>query len=322
MKTLLICALLWSPLQAANPAVSQAAPPKVLWHAPPDWTPKDWACGTGGCGLAPAPPFRFVREEMTGTDPKITVQDSRGRTWSVKFGAEVIPECFASRFVAALGYFGEITYFVRSGTVEGVRKLRRARYVVQADGHFTNGRFELRGQPGPVFLDGQAWAWNDNPFLGSHPLAGLKIAMMLLSNWDAKDARDGVESNNGVFRTMRDGKPELFYAVFDWGASLGQWGGVLRRQKCDCPEFTRDTPRFIEGAGGGQIQWGYVGKHGASLKGGITIGDVRWLLPYLQRITPQDLDAGLKASGASERQAACWSWAIGNRIQQLAAIAR
>jgi hypothetical protein len=64
-----------------------------------------------------------------------------------------------------------------------------------------------------------------------------------------------------------------------------------------------------------------VGKHRASLEAGITIEDVRWLLPYLQRITPQDLEAGLKASGATERQTACWSWAIQDRIRQMAAIA-
>lgn len=46
---------------------------------------------------------------------------------------------------------------------------------------------------------GEAWSWNANPFVGTHELNGLKILMMLTSNWDAKDARDGEGSNTAVY---------------------------------------------------------------------------------------------------------------------------
>ena len=36
-------------------------------------------------------------------------------------------------------------------------------------------------------FDAHSWAWNDNPFVGTRELNGLKILMMLLSNWDNKD---------------------------------------------------------------------------------------------------------------------------------------
>ncbi len=305
--------------QDSSRANGESALPTVLWHAPRAMTVQDWICGPGGCDRAPIPPFQFVREDTGGTDAKLEVRDIRGQSWNIKFGAEVIPECFSSRFVTALGFLAEDSYFVASGKIEGVPKLHRARRLVSPEGRFTKGRFELRGQPDMEFLNGHDWSWTDNPFRGSHELAGLKIVMMLLSNWDDKDARDAGESNNGVFRYKRSGREELFYGVFDWGASLGRWGGMMRRDQSDCSGFAADTPRFVKIGRGNQLEWGYEGKH-AEVAEGISADDVRWLLPYLRRITPEQLHAGLTASGATERQAGCWSGALQNRIGQLEAI--
>jgi hypothetical protein len=150
---------------------------------------------------------------MTGTNPKVLVRDGHGHSWSVKFGAEVIPECFASRFVTAMGYFAEPTFCIGSGKIEGVGKLGRAGRMVKKDGGFRNGRFEIRNDKDLIFMKGQTWSWDDNTFRNTHELAGLKILVMLLSNWDTKDARDGEESNNGVFRDQSDGRAELSYGV-------------------------------------------------------------------------------------------------------------
>ena len=95
----------------------------------------DWTCGPGGCDRFPGPPFQFVKEELFGTNPKLSVRDAKGRTWSVKFGAEVIPDCFAPRFLQALGYAGEPTYFIAEGKIVGVHNLRRARRMVIGTGH-------------------------------------------------------------------------------------------------------------------------------------------------------------------------------------------
>lgn len=306
----------------ADPADTAAVLPKVLWQAPRNWGLRDWSCGPAGCGAAPAPPFRFVREELTGSSPKVSVTDSSGRTWSVKFGQEVIPECFASRFLPALGYFAETAYYVPAGRMDGVAKLRRAGRMVKRDGSFAKARFELRGQSNFVFVPRQTWSWSDNPFLGTRELGGLKLVMMLLSNWDAKDARDGDESNNGVFRLAGSKAPVLAYAVFDWGASLGRWGHVLRRDQSDCSAYVDDSRQFVKGVRGNEIEWGFFGKHGADLKQGVSRDDIRWLLPYLRRITTDDLRAGLTASGATGRQATCWAWGIQERIRQLEAVAR
>ncbi len=298
--------------------VCAADPPQLLWQAPRAMTVQDWVCGFGGCGQAPEPPFHFLKDDSGGTAPKFSVSDRNGRVWSAKFGAEVIPECFGARFVSALGYFTEPTYYVARGTVDEVQKIRRARRVVKKDGTFLRARFQLRNDKDFEFLKGRTWAWNENPFRGTRELAGLKIVMMLLSNWDAKDARDGDESNNNVFR----GPQGLLFTVYDWGASLGRWGSVFRRDQSDCSAYTHDSPHFIRAVRAGEIEFGFIGKHGDDLKRGITVDDVRWLLPYLLRITPEQLRAGLKASGATQRQTACWASAIEQRIRQLEAAAR
>lgn len=58
-----------------------------------------------------------------------------------------------------------------------------------------NGRFQLRSDS-PKYLPGKGWTWLDNPFVGTRELQGLKILVLLVSNWDTKDARD--------FVTVRD----------------------------------------------------------------------------------------------------------------------
>jgi hypothetical protein len=322
----LLCVLLLAlPAAAQAPNGTDTNLRRVLWQRPKALTEQDWICGPGGCDRTPAPPFRFVREDMSQSTPKIEVRDSQGRTWDVKFGSKVITECFASRFLNALGYFVEDTYFVKEGTVSDAGNLKRARFFVRQDGSFERARFELRDQPDLVFLKDSAWSWVDNPFLGTHELAGLKIMMMLLSNWDAKDARNGQDdANTAVFRTYdpRGGGPELAYSFYDWGSTLGAWGGAMHFDRSDCSAYTRDTPHFVKGVQNGEIEFGYWGKHGNDLKRGITVDDVRWLLTWLRPVTDGEIRTALAASGATERQIGCWAHAIENRVAQLEAVAQ
>ena len=54
-------------------------------------------------------------------------------------------------------------------------------------------------------FDAHGWAWHDNPFVGTHELNGLKILMMLVSNWDNKDVRDVARgSNTAIFEYPLD----------------------------------------------------------------------------------------------------------------------
>src|SRR5579883_3100978 len=169
-----------------NPASTAAKVIPVLWQEPKS---VDWTWGPGGEPLAPHPPFDFVKENLTGTNPKIEVKDAAGRLWVVKFGGEVHTEPFAARLLNATGYYATPTFFVADGVVNRVRGLKRAKPFLSRGGKFRAARFQLRDNRGPAFVKGVDWAWNSNPFVGSDQLNGLKILMMLMSNWDAKDSR-------------------------------------------------------------------------------------------------------------------------------------
>jgi hypothetical protein len=263
-----------------------------------------------------------VKEDIEGTFPKLTIKDAKGRTFSVKFGGKVIPECFCSRFVTAIGYLAEPSYFVADGKLEGSVHLKRARHLVHSDGTFGRARFQLRDEKRVQFLKDSAWSLADNPFRGTHEYAGLRVVMILLSNWDAKDVRDGAdESNTAVFR-VTGAQPEREYSFFDWGSTLGRWGGLMRRTRSDCSGYAIDTPRLITAVRGNVVEWGFEGKHQDDVRGGITVNDLRWLAPYLVRITDGEIRAGLKASGATERQTACWAGAIESRVREIQTVAQ
>lgn len=302
--------------------VEPAAPSRpIIWRAPKQLAVSDWIWGPGGEARAPRPPFRFVKENLGGTNPKVDVRDARGVLWIVKFGSEVHTDSFASRLLFASGYTAEATYFVPEGVIEGVQGLKRAKWFVSKDGRFRSARFKLRDEHGFAYADELQWSWISNPFLGSHELSGLKILIMLASNWDTKDARDGNGSNTAVFHDCMSQADTLLYSFTDWGASFGKWGGFFHRDKWDPRGYEQQTKKFVRRAPDGQLVWGFSGKHTRDIASGITIDDVRWLLPYLSGITGVQLRAGLIASGASPANAESLARSILNRISQLNDIA-
>jgi hypothetical protein len=259
-----------------------------------------------------------VKEDLSGTTAKIGVRDARGRNWAVRFGAKSGPDVFVSRLAWALGYYTEPTYYVASGKIRGVHDLRRARHDIAADGRFEDARFQLRSQH-PEFLNDVSWAWNQNPFLGTHQLQGLKILVMLVSCWDDKDLRQASKlgSNVGIFR---DGDRYLFF-VDDWGRSMGHTGGRLHRSTWNATDYLRQTPTFVSGVKDGEIEFKYKGQNTGVIKNGISISDVRWLLTYLNRVTDAQIRAGLRASGAAPDQCDLFGHALRSRIKELQSIA-
>jgi hypothetical protein len=114
--------------------VSFCVPAQVLWKEPRPPTASDWTWGPGGQEMAPRPPFEFVKESLEGTNPKVEVRDAVRRLWTVKFGSEVHADTFAPRFLNALGYAAEPTFFVAGGSINGVHGLKRARRFISKDG--------------------------------------------------------------------------------------------------------------------------------------------------------------------------------------------
>jgi hypothetical protein len=291
----------------------------VIWMDPGNVEALDFAYGVGGREQAPKPPFTFVEESDSGTSPKVRVSDANGVEWTAKFGSEVNAETFATRIAWASGYFVEPAYFVPSGRIEKLGELKRARKAVQSDGRFVDARFERRRDKGVRKLeDDESWRWDNNKFVGTKELNGLKVIMMLTSNWDNKDLRDVKRgSNTAIYQIPVNGDLEDRYMVGDWGGSMGKWGGFLSREKWDCKGYSSQTKDFVKGSSGGMVEFGYSGQHTEDFKAGIKVSDVKWLMNYLGRITDAQLRTGLQSSGATADEVACFTSAIRNRIDQL-----
>ncbi len=300
---------------------SAVAGQAVLWQAPGNITVNDWIWGAGGQARAPKPPYEFVDEDLHGTNPKVRVRDAKGDRWIVKFGGENHGDVFASRLLYALGYLTQPSYYVASGTIAGVHDLKRAKAFVARDGSFRSARFKLHDHKTLASVDGTAWSWNDNPFAGTPQLSGLKILMMLTSNWDAKDARDGAGGNTSIYSKPGPNASQRLYAFDDWGATMGKSGGFFTRDKWDPAGYEAETRNFVRTTPGGAIQWGYRGKHDPDIVSDISVVDVRWLMTYLSRVSDEELRAGLRASGATEAEIGIYTRAIRERIAQLQQVA-
>ena len=292
----------------------------VIWRDPGDVAGLDMTTGPGGPGGAPVAPFRFVEEHTSGSQPCVSVTDARGRLWRVKWGNEVRSENVAVRLAWACGYFAETTYFLAAGEIEGARDLQRARHCINDDCAFAEARFELEDPAVRKMFEEHSWAWNDNPFVGTRELHGLKVLVMLLSNWDTKDRRDVARgSNTAIFEHRVSGwRHEALYLITDWGGSMGRWGAnIVTRGRWDPAGFEAQTPQFVTGVDQGIVTFGYSGQRTDDVAGGIRTSDVAWLYRYLGRISDGQLQAMLGASGADVEETGMFVRSLRDRISQL-----
>ena len=295
----------------------------TIWRDPGDVAALNLSNGPGGRDGAPVPPFTFVEEHLTGSQPCVSVTDGRGRRWRVKWGNEVRSENFAVRLVWACGYFAETTYFIDAGRIEGAGALQRARTCIADDCSFQEARFELEDPAVRKLFEEHSWAWNDNPFVGTPQLNGLKVLVMLLADWDTKDRRDVARGSNTAIFEHRVGRwrREARYLITDWGGSMGRWGGtIVTRGRWDPEGFEAQTSEFVTGRDGDMVRFGYVGQRTADVATGISVEDVRWLCRTLGKIADAQLQAALLASGASADEADRFGRAIRERITQLVRI--
>ena len=317
--TILTCTL----LIGLCPSMVESGPPpqrerSVIWRNPGDVRRLDLASGPSGRAGEPAPPFKFISEDKGGSNPKIEVRDARGVVWGVKWGEEVNSEVFASRLVWAVGYYVEPNYFVRSGRILGVTKLDRAKKYVGSDGSFTEARFEQKEKSIQTLSDKDSWRYDRNPFVGTKELNGLKIMIMLVSNWDSKDQEQaGKGSNTKILIVPTRAATERRYIVSDWGGSMGKWGGFFKREKWDCDGYQGQSDDFVKGVKNGVVQWGYSGQHTDAIKDGIPVAHVQWLMGYLGKLTSSQIRGALRASGASPSEEVCFERAVRMRISAL-----
>jgi hypothetical protein len=289
-------------------AVTSAA---VLWQEPGPVEAADLTSVPN----PPKPPYTFLREDLSGTGPKVYVRDANGMEWRVKGGHDAKPETFITRFVRALGYYAETTIFSEKGRIENIKPLKRAWGFIKPDGSYTWASFE-RVEPGAKFVG--SWSWIDPTLRHTRELKALKVLVMLFSNWDNKDSRDSYKGSNNSILEFSDGR--RVYFVNDWGQTFGAWGRIFGRVNWNCSLYAKQTPDFVKGVEDEFVMFGYTGDHTLLFRNNIRVEDVRWLMQYLGKVTDAQIRSGLKASGATSEEEDCFSKALRARIEQLRGI--
>jgi hypothetical protein len=294
----------------------------AIWRDPGKISALDLGAGPGE---PPQPPFQFIEEHATGSQPTVSVRDAKGREWRVKWGPEVRTETFGTRLAWALGYFAEQTHFLAEGEISGTHDLIRAKDCIDEHHRFREGRFELTGEPGVVkHFDAHGWAWNDNPFVGTRELNGLKILMMLVSNWDNKDVRDVARgSNTAIFEVrLRKHVHEARYLIIDWGAALGAWGSnIVQRGRWDPDAYAAQNELFVTGVDGDVVKWGYQGQRTTDITYDITVDDVRWFYKLAGALGDDQLRAAFRASGATAEEVEQFTAGMRGRLEKLREVA-
>ncbi|MFY9556332.1 MAG: hypothetical protein WAV47_16585 [Blastocatellia bacterium] len=270
----------------------------VLWREPADIASLNLLLGPGGEAMKPdITKVTFISEEKGGWSKKYRVQDGSGRTWVAKIGVEAQPETAVSRLLWAAGYYTDITYLVPSVRIEG-------------KGTFENVRFEAR-DPNVKRLD--EWKWNENPFVGTPQLQGLKTLMVLIGNWDIKD------NNNRIVRVRNadTGETELRYIVSDLGATLGKTGWIMGRSRNEPRDFVQ--AKFIDTVKNNRVDFHYSGKR-KDVFDDITIDQARWIGQLLSRLSDEQLKDAFRAANYSPEQVEMLAGTVRARIDQLVAL--
>ncbi|HEY2930530.1 MAG TPA: hypothetical protein VGK99_02205 [Acidobacteriota bacterium] len=287
-----------------------------LWQDPGDIASKDLYWGIGSPASAPKPPFQFIKEDLSGSNPKVEVTDAGGVKWGVKFESstnEVHSEVAAGRILWSLGYMVDETYFVPSGRIEGIGKLKREKNSsLRADGNFTNARFKNKS-PARHHL-GYQWKWDDNPFAGTRELSGLKILMTMLNNWDTKS------SNNDIIETKKEsGEIEDWYIISDLGATFGKMAVLpMNKNRWDLEDFRRQKfiDRYLNN--GNEIKLHYRGK--ASV-GVVPTEHARWFANLAGQLSEPQFRKAFEAAGATPAEINGFSTKLMEKIRELQAYA-
>lgn len=298
-----------------------ASLPAVIWRDPGDISKLNLFYGVGGKRDAPAPQehFRFLDEDMHGSNPKFEVRDERGREWKVKIGQESRPETAATRLLWAVGYFVTEDYYVPALRVEGLPRLHRGRKFLLADGAVRGARLELLRKDVRKLGD---WDWSNNSFEGTRRLNGLRVMMCLIDNWDLKD------NNNAVYEA---GGKRVF-VVSDLGASFGKTGNYFTRSKGVPADYSR--ARFVVRVDSGRVNLVMHSRppfffelfqrsafrkrvRMENIGRDIPVADAQWIGHLLAELSPRQLHDCFTAAGYSPEDAETYARAVEQRIAEL-----
>ena len=179
-----------------------------LWRDPGNISAKDMFYGDGGNDGQPVPPFKFISEDTSGTNPKFDVEDANGKKWRVKLGEEARPEVVASRLLWAVGYYVNDDYLLHVATIQGLDMKRGEKHVHNGE-QVIDARFARKpGKDTKVAI----WEWKTSPFRDTREFNGLRVMMAVLNSWDLKDV------NNAVYINKKTGHQT--FLVSDIGATF------------------------------------------------------------------------------------------------------
>ncbi|HEY9404296.1 MAG TPA: hypothetical protein VIQ24_16685 [Pyrinomonadaceae bacterium] len=277
----------------------------VLWQEPRDISSRDLFLGPGGARMRPnVRRLTFIKEEKGGWSKKYRVRDASGRVWVAKVGKEAQSETASTRLLWAAGYMTEITYLVPRVNIPG-------------KGTFENVRFEAR--PANIEREG-AWKWEENPFVGTRELQGLKVLMVLLNNWDTKD-----ENNVLLAVPAQQGGTELRYAISDLGATLGdtgKWPLLWRftRSRND-PKGFRGDKLIDEIKDDGRVDFEFSGKK-RGMFNDITVEQAQWIGHLLSRLSDRQIADAFRAANYNRVEVRSLARSVRARINELASLRR
>jgi hypothetical protein len=285
----------------------------VLWQEPTDIESRDLFHGLGGAEGAPNPSdtFKFIRRDTGGTSEKMSVEDGKGRKWTVKLGAETRSETAATRLVWAAGYHVDQDYFVKVANIDG-----RGGFQVK------NVRFERDDDGYSTVDETPTWSWaKGNPFVGTREFQGLQTLMALINNWDLKDVNNKVKRPNK--KSGGDRNAHIYY-VSDLGGTLGLTGSAFRNLFIfrEAPAGTKGEPNdfanqaFIRGVKNGEVMFNYKGKNDQGLFG-VKVENARWMGNLLGRLSDKQLGDAFRAGGFDSAEVDIYVRAVRKKINEL-----
>ncbi|HYX27278.1 MAG TPA: hypothetical protein VE863_01830 [Pyrinomonadaceae bacterium] len=270
----------------------------VLWQEPTDISSRDLFLGSGGESMKPdLSNVVFVRDESRSFSKKYRVKDGAGNEWVVKIGPEAQPETAATRLVWAAGYYVDVTYLVPHVHIEG-------------KGDFDNVRFEARTHD--IKRLDQRWDWEKNPFVGTKELAGLKVLMALMNNWDIQN------HNNNVLLVSDQATGEKIaeYMDTDLGASFAKEGKFTGHTRGRADQYIADR-KFVAGVKNGIVEFDYRGKNQHLLKG-ITVEQAKWIGGILAQLSDQQIRDAFRAANYTPEEIDALAATVRARVNELA----
>ena len=316
------------PVFAQKSEVSKPAGAPVLWRNPGDISRRNLKFGPGSADLTPEGPFTFVKEELTGESAKFDVTDARGVTWVVKVGPEAQAETVSSRLIWSMGYFADEAYYVDRAEIKNLPKLSRGQEFIEKGSVVRGARFEPKRKD---IARGENWDWEENPFVKTRELDGLKVLMVLLGNYDTS-----IRNNRVLSTTNSAGELEARYVATDVGATLGKVGGLGGKRSKNSLEDFRSS-KFILGVENGMVKFDYdttpkkMGVFASIFKPSyrksqaqkervmqnISVENARWIGSLLSELSDEQLRDAFRAAGYDQQTMNGFVSVIRERINQL-----